>query len=275
MVPSAGASRQAVRVPRDGAPGASCWRYAPLDRWSGCTSLPISVPCSASPGPPPQAPRLLGPLTGRWPKQPRCRHAPDRASRLNTQALHCPADDPPRCGTLLDHQPVELAVMSHTQVWIPTHPRARARRRPRLAGAAPHCLGVRDVRRRSRAGRDGEGRPDGGVGPGRSRRAGPGAGTARPGGDRVRYTARPVLTRPSFPSADATGSPTLGRTFEALVQLQSASARPEQARSRSSARRSRHSHVSEQQRPAHPRPPVLPHSHPRVRGPGSIGLQCS
>lgn len=87
-----------------------------LDGWSGCTSLPISV----SP-PPPQAPRPLGPLTGRWPKRPRFWHAPDRASRLNTQALHCPANDPPRCGTLHDHQPVEPAVMSHTQVRIPAH----------------------------------------------------------------------------------------------------------------------------------------------------------
>lgn len=31
------------------------------------------------------------------------------------------AGDPSRCGTLHDHQPVELAVMSHTRVWMPAH----------------------------------------------------------------------------------------------------------------------------------------------------------
>lgn len=43
MVPAAGTSCQAVRVSRDGAPGASGWRCAPLDGWSGSTSLPISA----------------------------------------------------------------------------------------------------------------------------------------------------------------------------------------------------------------------------------------
>lgn len=43
------------------------------------------------------------------------------ASHVNAQALQRVAGDPPWCGTLHDHQPVELAVMSHTRVWMPAH----------------------------------------------------------------------------------------------------------------------------------------------------------
>lgn len=38
-----------------------------------------------------------------------------------TDGGHYMAGDPSRCGTLHDHQPVELAVMSHTRVWMPAH----------------------------------------------------------------------------------------------------------------------------------------------------------